>query len=128
MNPKDPIARALQVMVTTPHIRAYLELIDPKALEQAQTALGLEGYGPLPDLNYARVVRVALAEYAASHTNGASAADRQRAGTMRTRIEAGFVPLAAREARINAEEAEREARKARFTDDDADGAFEEAEP
>lgn len=32
---------ALKVIVLTPHVRAYLAVMDPKALEQAQQALGL---------------------------------------------------------------------------------------
>jgi phage terminase large subunit GpA-like protein len=45
--PLDPIAgkskpeHALAVLILTPHIRAYLEKHDPRALEQARTALGL---------------------------------------------------------------------------------------
>ena len=36
----DGLRRALLLLVLTPHIRAYLEAHDPKALEQIQTALG----------------------------------------------------------------------------------------
>jgi hypothetical protein len=37
--PQDLVRRALLVMVTTDHIRQYLEQHDPKALQQARQAL-----------------------------------------------------------------------------------------
>lgn len=37
----DTLTAALKVIVLTPHVRAYLAVMDPKALEQAQQALGL---------------------------------------------------------------------------------------
>lgn len=41
----DPqaVMRALAVLIQTAHIREYLMEKDPKALEQARRALGLEG-------------------------------------------------------------------------------------
>lgn len=37
----SPVIRALRVLTTTPHIRAYLAANDAKALEQAERALGV---------------------------------------------------------------------------------------
>jgi hypothetical protein len=37
----DTLTAALKVLVLTPHVRAYLAVMDPKALKQAQQALGL---------------------------------------------------------------------------------------
>ena len=37
--PAGELARALSVLVLTPHIRRYLELTDPMALAQARLAL-----------------------------------------------------------------------------------------
>jgi hypothetical protein len=36
---REKLKNALKVLVLTPHIRAYLVVMDPKALEQAETAL-----------------------------------------------------------------------------------------
>jgi len=43
MESKTKLENALLVMLLTPHIRAYLEAYDPKALEQAKDALVASG-------------------------------------------------------------------------------------
>jgi len=41
MPASNPLYLALKVLVTTPHIVAYLEANDPQALRQAQSAVAL---------------------------------------------------------------------------------------
>ena len=49
MTTLQQLYNALQVLVLTPHIRAYLEENDPKALEQAKEAI-LRAHVMEPDL------------------------------------------------------------------------------
>lgn len=114
---------ALRVLTSTPHIRAYLSVMDPKSLEQAEEAIevpedrrgGLKG--ALLDLRDAQVMQNALrmlvdsgdqAELAAGSAEQRSHA---RAQALLARFELGMEPLVAREDRINAEEQQREHRK-----------------
>lgn len=118
------MAKALKVMVLDGGIRAYLAVLDPQALKQAQAALGMESYDPLPDLRDMQVILTALRND-----------DRDAPGTPATvrreklieRIEIGMAPLAAREDKVNAEEQIREDKKATLAGDDEflDGAYTE---
>lgn len=46
----DEAGEALAVLVLTPHIRAYLEAVDPNALAQARSALRLASQSPAETL------------------------------------------------------------------------------
>lgn len=116
--------KALKVLIMTPHIRAYLSVMDPKALEQAQAAAGLADYNPLVDLRDMQVTVDALQQFADNSDPEEGSIEegtpmhRQhiRARALVERIEAGMVPLMLREDRINSEEDVRERRKAAFED------------
>lgn len=125
----DELKDALRVFTRTPHIRAYLAVMDPKALEQAETALEVPEFqrgalkGPLPDLRDMQVlldgVRAFLREHARVNPKVLTEADRRsakRALALETRIAQSMVPLAEREDKINTEEDARERRKAAMAD------------
>jgi hypothetical protein len=117
--------KALKVLIMTPHIRAYLSVMDPKALAQAQAAAGLAEFNPLPDLRDVQVIWDALQQFAdnsdpeegAIEEGTAEHRKHLRARALVERIEAGMVPLMLREDRINAEEDVREQRKAQYAED-----------
>lgn len=120
--------KALRVMTQTPHIRAYLAVMDPKALEQAETALGVPEFlrgplkGALPDLRDMEVVRRALIAFVDTFNKAEEVKDTaeirrgSRAAGLRERIEIGMAPLVAREEKINAEEDAKERYKAALSD------------
>lgn len=117
------IEKALRVLVQTPHIYAYLSVMDPKALEQAKASIiELREYNPLPDLRDVQVIWDALQQFVDNHgeleevESIKDVRKAQRAQALIERIEAGMVPLMLREDRINAEEDVREARKAAMAD------------
>lgn len=125
----EAMAKALKVLTQTEHIRAYLAVNDPKALEQAETALGVPEFlrgamnGALPDLREAVVILEALRGYVYEFEQKDEVKDMaeirraERAKALITRMAIGLTPLACREAKINAEEAVKEARKAAMAGD-----------
>lgn len=120
--------KALRVMTQTPHIRAYLAVMDPKALEQAETALGVPEFlrgalnGALVDLRDMQVMLEALRGYVLRYdekdevTGMPEILKARRAQELLTRIALGMSPLAEREDKINAEEDAKERRKAAMAD------------
>lgn len=56
--------KALRVLVLTPHIRAYLTVMDPKALAQAQAACGIVACNEWLELGDVQVIWDALQQFA----------------------------------------------------------------
>lgn len=125
MDDKTKIAAltaAIQVLTRTEHIRAYLAVMDPKALEQAETALEVPEFlrtmnSGLPDLRDMQTMLTAL-RLLADRSASLDREDRhqERLEKLVARVDAGMKPLAEREDKINEEERRKERRKSMMAD------------
>lgn len=119
----DKLNKALAVLTNTPHIHAYLTVMDPQALKQAYEALGYPSHeGPLPVLRDVKLMRDGL-ELLRDDLVASSTVDEQnaraalRCAALIEQMGAGIVFAEARADKIFDEEMLRE-RKEAYADGD----------